>query len=40
MSKHKEKDESSEEINENINDEQEINDDVPVENETSFQSEN
>jgi len=40
MSKHKEKDESSEEINENINDEKEINDEVPVENGTSFQSEN
>lgn len=40
MSKHKEKDESNEEINENINDEKEINDEVPVENETSFQSEN
>jgi len=40
MSKHKEKDESSEEMNENINDEQEINAEVPVENQTSFQSEN
>ena len=40
MSKHKEKDESSEEMNENIKDEQEINDEVSVENETSFQSEN
>jgi molecular chaperone GrpE len=40
MSKQKEKDESKEEMNENISDEQKINDENPVESDTSFQSEN
>jgi len=40
MSKHKEKDEIKEELNENINDNQGVNNDVPVENESPSQSEN
>jgi molecular chaperone GrpE len=40
MSKHKEKDEIKEELNENINTDKEVNDDIPIENGTSIQSEN
>jgi molecular chaperone GrpE len=40
MSKHKEKDEIKEELNENINDDQGVNDEVPVESESPAQSEN
>jgi molecular chaperone GrpE len=40
MSKHKEKDEIKEELNENISDDQGVNNDVPVENESPSQSEN
>jgi molecular chaperone GrpE len=40
MSKQKEKDESKEEMNENINEEQELNNEVPIEYDTSNQLEN
>jgi len=40
MSKQKVKDENKEELNEDINEQQEINNDVPVEPETSNQTEN
>jgi molecular chaperone GrpE len=40
MSKHKEKDEIKEELNENINDDQGVNNEVPVESESPTQSEN
>jgi molecular chaperone GrpE len=40
MSKHKEKDEIKEELNENITDDQGVNNEVPVESESPTQSEN
>lgn len=40
MSKHKEKNEIKEELNENINTDKELSDDIPIENGTSIQSEN
>ncbi len=40
MSKQKEKDENKEEINENLNADQELNEEFPVENGTTSQSEN
>lgn len=40
MSKHKEKDEIKEELNEHINPDKELSDDIPIENESSIQSEN